>query len=749
MGGERLLPGENCESKILALIGDILHVQSPRHTRMAKINDLVNQVNDPSLRRELEKAVAELKKRTRFGLVYESHLPEMTALPGYPVSEGGLAMRRSRLSSAHRLRVECIVDGMATVVPEKAGKATIAETVPVSELIAVQRFNDPIYPGLELLGSVERGGDRPHHAVINAENYHAAQLLLHLYEGQVDCIYLDPPYNTGAKDWTYNNDYVDSNDSFRHSKWLSFMEKRLFLAKKLLRSDGVLIITIDEHEVHHLGMLLEQIFPEAHRQMVSIVINPKGVTQDHFSRVEEQAFFVFLPGSTVSGRGDDLLTPGIEEEEEEDEDEPQVKRPRWKGLLRSGTNALRKDRKNMFYPVLIDKERGAAVGVGETLPFELDPDLDEMIGGYSAAWPIRSDKTLGNWGVGRVTLDKWIKKGYVSVGNYDTKRKTWAISYLSQEPQEQIEAGVLTILSFDETKNVVDVAYSEATSRRLKTVWHRTRHDAGTGGSDILRSIFGERRFAFPKSVYAVKDCLAAVTRNKPGALIVDLFAGSGTTLHAACLLNADDGGQRRCILVTNNEVPDDEARALSIKGCYKGCAEFEARGIFQRVTRPRCEAVITGKRLDGTPVPGDYIGGRPLANGFEENVSFFRLNYLDPDQVDIGQKYNAIAPLLWLEAGAAGPWELVAEAARREPGYSMPPGGRYAVLFREARLQTFLAALAARPDVTHVALVTNREDAYAQMRAALPAHVQKTRRLYRDYLRSFRIGTASGREWD
>jgi hypothetical protein len=127
----------------------------------------------------------------------------------------------------------------------------------VDELIVVKPFGEAIYPCLTPIGKVAKGGDRPWHAAINGENYHALQLLLYLYEGKADCIYLDPPYNTGARDWTYNNRFVDANDSYRHSKWLSFMEKRVRLAKRLLKADGVLIITIDEHEVHHLGMLLE------------------------------------------------------------------------------------------------------------------------------------------------------------------------------------------------------------------------------------------------------------------------------------------------------------------------------------------------------------------------------------------------------------------------------------------------------------------------------------------------------------
>src|SRR5207248_5761934 len=139
-------------------------------------------------------------------------------------------------------------------------------------------FRDPIYPGLVSTGKVGRGGDKPFHTVINAENFHALETLLFTHRGKVDCIYIDPPYNSGNKDWKYNNDYVEGDDLYRHSKWLAMMERRLLLAKELLNpANSVLIVTIDEKEYLRLGMLLEQVFPEARIQMVIILINPASV----------------------------------------------------------------------------------------------------------------------------------------------------------------------------------------------------------------------------------------------------------------------------------------------------------------------------------------------------------------------------------------------------------------------------------------------------------------------------------------
>jgi len=571
---------------------------------------------------------------------------------------------------------------------------------------------------------------------VTRENFHALQLFVYLYEGQVDCIYVDPPYNTGAKDWKYNNHYVDTKDAWRHSKWLSFMGKRLRLARRLLKTDGILVVTIDEHEVHHLGMLLEKLFPEAYRQVVTIVINPKGVTQGRFSRVDEYAFFCFFGGASTIGRGDDLLTPGIDDEDTADEN-GDVRRPRWKGLLRSGTNARRQDRKKMFYPVLIDKRRGAVVGTGEPLPFDKEPNFDSKIKGFTTVWPVRKDGSLGNWGVGPTTLRQLIKKGYVALGEFDEKRNTWALSYLSKEPQEQIQSGVLEIVTRDEVKNVVDVRYTETASRRMKTVWHRSRHDAGVGGTDVLRDLLGGRPFSFPKSVYAVYDCLAAVLRDRPNALIMDFFAGSGTTLHATAMLNASDGGQRKCVLVTNNEVEAEIAAKLHKNGTYRGDPKYEKFGVFEVATRPRIEAVVTGRRADGSPAPGEHIDGRPYSEGFPENVEFFRIDYLDPDDVDLGNQFCAILPSLWLAAGGIGK----RECSEGKKGFYLPETSHYAVLLEERSFRKMKRALEGRADVTHVWIVTDSEDAFAEMRSALPERIV-TSMLYRDYLRNFRINT-------
>ena len=163
---------------------------------------------------------------------------------------------------------------------------------------------------------------------------------------------------------------------------------------------------------------------------------------------------------------------------------------------------------------------------------------------------------------------------------------------------------------------------------RAKTVWKRARHDAGWHGSVLLRKLFNARVFDFPKSLYLVRDSLEPVIGHKRDAIVVDFFAGSGTTAHAVALLNRSDGGRRVSISVTNNEVSEAAASSLFRSGHRPGDPEWEARGIFQSVTQPRITAAITGVRPDGEPVDLEYEDGFSASHGFHENVEFFTMTY-------------------------------------------------------------------------------------------------------------------------
>ena len=226
---------------------------------MARIDDLINEIGDERVRTAIAAEVKKLRENKKFGLVFENHIPELSYLYGVPVKKGAHVVKRGA-KGAEVYRVVAVEDGEARIVRDVEA-ASETERVAVSELTVVKRYGEAIYPALLPVESVEKNPAKPYHTIINSDNYHALQLLLYCYEGKVDMIYIDPPYNSGARDWKYNNDYVDKTDTWRHSKWLSMMKKRLLLAKRLLKSDGVLAVTIDENEVHHLGVLLQEIFP--------------------------------------------------------------------------------------------------------------------------------------------------------------------------------------------------------------------------------------------------------------------------------------------------------------------------------------------------------------------------------------------------------------------------------------------------------------------------------------------------------
>lgn len=252
---------------------------------MAAIDDLIAQVEDKALRERLLKETRQITKGKKFGLVFENHLPELTPIYNAKVHKHcKVALRDGPLTDLWQ--VLAIRNDKAHC--RNIGNEKTSE-IPLDNLVVVRQFGESIFPTLTPMDKVQNGpDDAPWHTLIEADNYHALQLLEYLYAGKVDCIYIDPPYNTGARDWKYNNDYVDGNDAWRHSKWLSMMQRRLTLAKKLLNSEmGVLIVTIDEHEVHNFRVLLSQLFPEYYIQMITAVTNPKGVTQGRFSRVEE------------------------------------------------------------------------------------------------------------------------------------------------------------------------------------------------------------------------------------------------------------------------------------------------------------------------------------------------------------------------------------------------------------------------------------------------------------------------------
>ncbi|GAA2177232.1 hypothetical protein GCM10009784_27050 [Arthrobacter parietis] len=708
---------------------------------MSRLNDLLRRLStsDASLAADLKREVDALADRRAFGLNFERHVPEAVELPGRKVRKGDkvrVLPRRGEHSIAENRRLWRVLSINRTSDPATAVLGAldgeVAQDVAVDDLIVVAEFRDPIYPGLVSTGKVKRGGDKPFHTVINAENFHALQTLLFTHRGKVDCIYIDPPYNTGAKDWKYSNDYVEGDDLYRHSKWLAFMERRLLLAKELLNpNDSVLIVTIDEKEYLRLGMLLEQTFSEARIQMVTSVINPSGVARGrNLVRVDEYVFIVM-----VGEAGPSKWLHNMLDTKREDKKAGTI----WRSLQRAGTNSLRTDRPNLFYPVWVIPESQKIHSVGD--PISLSEPRDQVLPsepGLIPVWPIRADGSEGRWQIGHLALRKRIAEGTARLGAANRSKTAWAINYLREAELSRIESGQLIVRGKD-TNGALVVEWSEqtgASSFSPATVWNVESHNAGAGGSNIIRALMPHRKFPFPKSLYAVEDALRFFVSDKPNAVVLDFFAGSGTTAHAVMRLNRQDAGRRQCISVTNNEVSADEQHNLRKKGLRPGDNEWEELGICDFITKARIRAAISGSTPEGNPIDGEYkvTDEFPMSDGFEENAEFFTLTYESALRVSSHREFAKIAPLLWIRAGSGG--RRIEDIAA---GWDV--ADTYGVIADLNQTEGFLKEVVSNEGVSLVYIVTDEDRLFESVVRELPEHVEPVR-LYEAYLRNFEIET-------
>lgn len=709
---------------------------------MSRLTDLLAQARktDPQLATDLEAEFRQLTRRSQFGLVFERHQPEAVELPGRPVRRGDTVRvlpPRGTLTIGDTRHwivtdLERTPDGKqahlteADVDPEVREPAT--STAALEDLVVVARFEDPIYPGLVETGRVENGGDKPFHTVINAENFHALEMLTYTHRHKVDCIYIDPPYNTGAKDWKYNNDYVEGDDDYRHSKWLSFMERRLQVARELLNpEDSVLIVTIDEKEYLRLGMLLEQTFPEAQMTMVTSSINNAGASRaGTFGRAAEYLYFLRF------GDGRAVPLPLS------DEWNPVGRKSKydllWNPLIRTGTGVLRKDSPGLFFPLFVRQTDAGPVfdSVGDAF-LGADRDTVHVPEGCVAIWPIRQNGDEGRWQVSPPVMRGLIEAGHARLGKWRSDSTT--VYYLKRGERQKLTGGLFEVTGHRSDGSVITEAGDYVATFLPTDVWRIKSHDAGHHGSSVIRALIPGHKFDFPKSLFAVEDTLRFFVKNKPGATILDFFSGSGTTAHAVMRLNRQDGGRRQCISVTNNEVSADEQKGLRKKGLRPGDPEWEQWGICDYVTKPRVTAAITGRTPAGDPIKGEYkfTDEFPMADGFEENAAFFTLTYEAPRQVRRNRAFARVAPMLWLKAGSRG--RIISSLPER--GWDVAQA--YGVLEDMDHAPEFLAALEAGPQVGMAFIVTDSEVAFQSVARQLPEHTTAVR-LYESYLHNFQI---------
>ncbi|QKQ47080.1 site-specific DNA-methyltransferase [Achromobacter denitrificans] len=702
---------------------------------MSRLTDLIAKAKakDSTLGAELDREFKILSSRLPFGLNFERHSPEAVELPLRPIRKGDkvrvLPERGETRKGDQRLwQVKAIHKTKKTADLELLGAADIeTQTVALGDLVVVAEFRDTIYPGLVSTGKVQRGGDKPCHTVINGENYHALKALTYTHRGKVDVIYIDPPYNTGAKDWKYNNDYVEGDDQYRHSKWLAMMERRLLVAKELLNpADSVLIVTIDEKEYLRLGLLLEQVFPEARTQMVSVSINPAAVARaGYFGRSDEYYFFVMLGRSGVKPirLSDEWITTKGRTHKGD---------IRWDLLRKSGSSPTRDGHPETFYPFFVYEDGKSFHSVGE--PIGVGADRHDTVApeGTIAVWPIRKNGTEGRWRLKPSTVRDVLSSGGLRLG--ELKGETTPIYYLAEGERSKIENGTYEVLGRRDDGSVI-TSTLETTDRVTVpgSQWRIGSHDATQYGTRLLLNFLPDRRFPFPKSLYAVEDALRFFVSDKSGAVILDFFSGSGTTAHAVMRLNKQDGGQRQCISVTNNEVAADEQKKLREAGLRPGDAEWEKWGICDHITKPRVAAAITGKTPHGEPIKGDYKFSDefPMADGFEENAEFFTLTYETPVSVNYNLAFNRIAPLLWLRAGARG------SRIDKLPSDGWAVADAYGLLCNVDAATPFIKALAKAAEIRIAYIVTDDDRRFQAIAKRLPDGVEPVR-LYESYLTNF-----------
>ncbi|MDP2433348.1 MAG: DNA methyltransferase [Pseudomonadota bacterium] len=723
---------------------------------MSRLTDLIAQAKakDPRMGVDLDREFKVLSSRLPFGLNFERHRPEVVELPQRPIRKGdkvrvlpprgSIGKGDSRLwqiMAIHRAKGGKVAE-LALLGAEATKTQTAqSQTVALADLVVVAEFRDTIYPGLVSTGKVQRGGDKQFHTVINGENYHVLKALTYTHRGKVDAIYIDPPYNTGAKDWKYNNDYVEGDDLYRHSKWLAMMERRLLVAKELLNpADSVLIVTIDEKEYLRLGLLLEQLFLDATIQMVSSQVNPKGVSRGgSFRRSDEYLFFVMFGASRPIRMplSNEWSTSTQADKDEPPEGVEVSVNPDWTSMMRRGSEAHRSDRPSMFYPIYADPHTRRIVEIGEPLPDgeHVAPHRD----GSVTILPIRTDGSEGRWQIGATELGARMKQGRIRLGRPTSYG--FVVNYLPDGAYAEVKSDKFVIQGYAPDGSLIAAGAVGDLSRIAPTQWKIASHNASENGSTLLASYLPKRKFPYPKSLYAVEDALRFFVANKPDAVVLDFFSGSGTTAHAVMRLNRQDGGRRQCISVTNNEVAADEQKSLREQWLRPGDPEWEKHGICDYITKPRVKAAITGKTPDGEPIKGDYkfTDEFPMAEGFDENAEFFTLTYETPVSVNHNRAFARIAPLLWLRAGSRG---------RRidhlpEAGWEVVEA--YGLLVNVDCSTPFITAIGQAQGLGVAFIVTDDDRRFQSIARQLPAGVEPVR-LYESYLTNFSF--ANGEDW-
>lgn len=391
---------------------------------------------------------------------------------------------------------DCVLEGGQTKEDQKRDEIFWNETLAPDEidrLLAPKVFtNFKRYgkDGEHALSGKEKIDFSKENLIIKGNNLLALNSLYKRFAGKVKLIYIDPPYNPESKSNTFCY-----NNSFNESTWLTFMRNRLEVAKTLLKNDGVLIVAIDENEHLQLGVLLKEIFKNYEIHCITIVHNPRGVQGTNFSYTHEYAFFVIPEGKKSVGN---------RKIESDDID--------WRNLRDNGGESLRTDAKNCFYPIIIEDEK--VVGFGDVVKTDKHPEAQTIKeGSQFYIYPIDKEEIERKWRYARQSVEK-----------------------------------IKHLLEVQKTKTGYEIEIGKDFGT-YRTVWIDPRYDANEYGTKLVKSLVPDCKFDFPKSLYNVYDCLYAIVADDKEAVVLDFFAGSGTTAHALLELNKEDGGNRKFII--------------------------------------------------------------------------------------------------------------------------------------------------------------------------------------------------------
>jgi adenine-specific DNA-methyltransferase len=394
--------------------------------------------------------------------------------------------------------------------------------------------NAPIAAALRPCREESVDFDNTENLYIEGDNLDILKLLRETYLNRVKMIYIDPPYNTG-KNYIYKNNFYQSAEDYAknsgqyddfgnllvsnfetngqfHTDWLNMMYQRLKVAKFLLADDGVFVCAIDENEFSSVSLMLREIFGESNYEhsYVSVVHNPRGQQGINFSYVNEYLIFVY------PSDGKKYIADFPKDEVDS------------RNLRDSGTESDRTDAKSCFYPFYV--KDGKIVHIGEIPSDSYHPTNANVpqADGTIEVWPMTDDGDEKKWRYARQSVEAIFNKLEPKMG-----------------------------------RNSIQIIFNKD-EETMRSVWANARYDSSEYGTKLLDKLFGGAPFTFPKSIYAVYDCVRAATANDLNAIVMDFFSGSATTAHAVMQLNANDGGRRNYIMVQLPENLDDALKRAS-----------------------------------------------------------------------------------------------------------------------------------------------------------------------------------------